>query len=96
MNDDIFNFRFAICDRAQPVHDAAWRLDPLLLTPRFSGVWESQRSQNRFSGFNRHSQTAEAVQVLGSHNHAEGGANERDYSNASFQPPFANRKFKIP
>jgi hypothetical protein len=74
MNEDICDLRFAICDWAEPVHNAACRPGPLSLTPRFSGVWESRRSQNRFSGFNRHSQTAKAVQVLGPHNHpAEAG-----------------------
>jgi hypothetical protein len=94
MNEDILDFRFSICDWAQPVRDSAYRPGPISLTPRFSRVWEPHRSQNRFSGFNRHSQTAEAVQVLSRIiTPLKRGVNDTDYSDASFQPP--NRKSQI-
>ena len=62
MNEGICEFRFAICDwgRALPESNLAQRY--LSLTPCFSGVYMRLDIRNRFSGFPRLRQTAEAVQ----------------------------------
>ena len=71
MNESIFEFRFAIGDLALTSTDARRFPDSsvepqsLLLTPRFSGVWESHSSQNRFSSLQCIVQTAKAVLVVG-------------------------------
>ena len=66
MND--CDFRFAICDWvarsicSRRFANSSIESRVLSLTPRFSGVGESAGSENRFSGFERRLQTAEAVQ----------------------------------
>jgi hypothetical protein len=64
MNEDILDLRFAICDSGRVAHQLSLTPNSFSLTTRFTGVWDPRGSQNRFSGFNKHSQTAEAVQVL--------------------------------
>ena len=59
MNGASFDFRFAICDWAT-LSDGLTRAF-LLLTRRFSGVYEALRAANRFSGFKCPPKTAEAV-----------------------------------
>ncbi len=50
---------------ARIVHDLRKRLEVVSLTPRFSGVSRRSSGSNRFSGFPRPVETAEAVQGLG-------------------------------
>ena len=94
MNEDILDLRFAICDSGRVAHQLSLTPNSFSLTTRFTGVWDPRGSQNRFSGFNKHSQTAEAVQVLSRIiTPLKRGVNDTDYSDASFQPP--NRKSQI-
>ena len=93
MSEGICDFRFAICDWAlrsiasRRFSDSSSEPKPFSLTPRFSGVWESHRSQNRFSGFQGIVQTAKAVLVVGQRTITplKRGVNETDCSGASSQ-----------
>jgi hypothetical protein len=96
MNEGICDFRFAICDLMGPFINSRQFTDSsiepraLSLTPRFSGVYEPREALNRFSGFKRAEQTAEAVQVVGRCiiTPLKRGVNERE-------SPITNRKSKI-
>jgi hypothetical protein len=61
MNEEICDFRFAICDLARSSTSASLKTIALSLTPCFSGVYETRRARNRFSGFECAEKTAEAV-----------------------------------
>ena len=69
MSEGICDFRFAICDlisrsiSSRQFTDSSIEPRALSLTPRFSGVGQMPGSENRFSGFKRSAQTAEAVRV---------------------------------
>jgi hypothetical protein len=61
MNEEICDFRFAISDLARSSTSASLKTIPLSLTPCFTGVYETRRTRNRFSGFECAEKTAEAV-----------------------------------
>ncbi len=63
MSEGICDFRFAICDLAGLSLDLPFAIDCLSVTPRLSGVCALRLSLNRFSGFSRAVETAEAVQL---------------------------------
>jgi hypothetical protein len=104
MNEEICDFRFAICDWARLSSGSTRATVSLSLTPRFSGVCEARRAQNRFSGFKRAAQTAQAVQAIHRRRYTllKQGVNETSKpmvricvacSRLSFQ--IANRKSKM-
>ena len=106
MNDAVCDFRFAICDlgRALPESSLMPRLLPL--TPCFSGVWLRRDVQNRFSGFEHRSETAEAVRFSQRRPNTllKQGVNEKRFvifqsflcgADVTGRSPFRNRKSKI-
>jgi broad specificity phosphatase PhoE len=84
MSECICDLRFAICDLT-PDSDYWSQATSVLLRPRFSGVRKLHRVRNRFSGFKRARQTAEAVHKVlqAAYTLLKRGVNETEVSSYS-------------